>query len=118
MTHSEPNSGNVIAIASVNVEEVIGGWLSFLQRARTHQQQASGADRLNDSIRFLSRYTLVAITEAAVTRHEILRRMKLNVGRNDLRLAALALELGAIVVTDNIRDFVRVPGLSWIDWTK
>ncbi len=44
--------------------------------------------------------------------------MKLNVGRNDLRLAALALELGAIVVTDNIRDFVRVPGLSWIDWTK
>ncbi len=118
MAYSEPNTGQVIGIASVNVEEVIGGWLSFLQRARTPQQQASGANRLNDSLRFLSRYTLIAITEAAVARHEVLRRMKLNVGRNDLRLAALALELGATVVTDNIRDFGRVPGLSWIDWTK
>jgi len=44
--------------------------------------------------------------------------MKLNVGRNDLRLAALALELNATVVTDNIRDFGRVPGLLWADWTK
>lgn len=33
--HSDPNSGQVVAIASVNVEEVIGGWLSYLQRART-----------------------------------------------------------------------------------
>lgn len=53
-----------------------------------------------------------------VARHETLRKMKLNVGRNDLRLAALALELGAIVVTDNVRDFGRVSGLRWVDWTK
>lgn len=59
-----------------------------------------------------------AVTGAAVARHETLRKMKLNVGRNDLRLAALALELDAIVVTDNVRDFGRVSGLRWVDWTK
>ena len=35
------------------------------------------------------------MTDAAVARHDALRKMKLNVGRNDLRLAALALELDA-----------------------
>lgn len=43
--------------------------------------------------------------------------MKLNVGTMDLKIAAAALEFGGIVVTDNVRDFRRVPGLLWEDWS-
>ncbi|MGL6074209.1 MAG: PIN domain-containing protein [Fimbriiglobus sp.] len=116
--HSDPDSGHVVAIASVNVEEVIGGWISFLQQARTVQQKVYGAERLNDSIQLLARFMLISETSTAIARFESLRKLKLNVGRNDLRLAALALELGAVVVSDNVRDFGRVPGLQWADWTK
>ena len=44
--------------------------------------------------------------------------MKLNIGKMDLRIAAIALEEDATVITRNLRDFQRVPGLkceNWID---
>ena len=43
--------------------------------------------------------------------------MKLNVRANDLRIAAIALENSAIVVSRNLRDFQRVPGLQVEDWS-
>ena len=46
-----------------------------------------------------------------------LRKSKLNVGPMDLRIAAIALEEGGIVVTRNVRDFGRVPNLAVEDWT-
>ncbi len=42
--------------------------------------------------------------------------MRLNVGKMDLKIAAIALEHGCIVVTRNERDFRRVPGLVVENW--
>jgi tRNA(fMet)-specific endonuclease VapC len=41
----------------------------------------------------------------------------LNVLKNDLRIAAVTLEHGGILVSRNLRDFQRVPGLQVEDWT-
>ena len=56
-------------------------------------------------------------SEAALDDADRLFRLRLNVGRMDLKIAAVALEIGAVVVTDNLRDFGRVPGLDVEDWT-
>ena len=38
------------------------------------------------------------------------------IGPHDMLIAAQALRLGAIVVTHNVREFSRVPGLRCEDW--
>jgi tRNA(fMet)-specific endonuclease VapC len=39
------------------------------------------------------------------------------IGPYDLLIAAQALRIGATLVTANVSEFARVPGLSWQDWT-
>ncbi len=56
------------------------------------------------------------MTVPALAEYDRLVGLKLNVKRNDLRIAAVALHAGATVVTRNARDFGRVPGLIWQDW--
>ena len=43
--------------------------------------------------------------------------MNLNVRKMDLRIAAIVLEHAAILATQNLRDFQRVPGLVTEAWT-
>lgn len=40
------------------------------------------------------------------------------IGNNDLLIAAHALSLGSTVVTENEREFRRVPDLSVVNWTE
>ncbi len=44
--------------------------------------------------------------------------MNLNVRKMDLRIAAVVLEYGGVLVTRNVRDFQRVPGLPIEDWSS
>jgi tRNA(fMet)-specific endonuclease VapC len=41
-----------------------------------------------------------------------------NIGPNDLWIAAHALALDAVLVTDNEREFSRVPGLKLENWVR
>lgn len=40
------------------------------------------------------------------------------IGGNDLLIAAHAVSLGAILVTDNEREFARIEGLVWENWLR
>jgi tRNA(fMet)-specific endonuclease VapC len=40
------------------------------------------------------------------------------IGPYDLLMAAQVLRLGATLITANTREFARVPGLHWQDWTS
>jgi hypothetical protein len=85
----------------------------MLRRAKDHETLARIYRRLAETVSFLGRIPIVSLTESAMARFELLRAMKLNIGTMDLRIAAVALEEGAIVVTRNARDFRRVPGLDY-----
>ncbi|HYH65676.1 MAG TPA: PIN domain-containing protein [Urbifossiella sp.] len=107
---------HVLAATTVSVEELIGGWLGRLHRARTSPEQARIEEALADTTMMLGGFHIFPATELALDRFDRLVKLKLNVGRADLKIAAVALGIGATVVTDNLRDFGRVPGLAVEDW--
>jgi tRNA(fMet)-specific endonuclease VapC len=112
------HSADIIGINTVNVEEVIGGWFALLKRTKTNNREAQAAQSLADAMSFLARFSIYPVTEQSLDQFDQLVRLKLNVGKMDLKIAALALVSSATVVTNNVRDFNRVPGLLWEDWSE
>ncbi len=106
-----------LAITIITVEEQLTGWYARLRQAKRPDEIARAYLRLTETVTFLGPLHILTYTEAAVHRFNALVRLKLNVGRMDLRIAAIALESGAVVVTRNQRDFGRVPGLTIQDWS-
>jgi predicted nucleic acid-binding protein len=104
------HAGDTVAVTAVNVEEVLGGWYQQLRSARTNAQKALAYDYLAKAATFLGRFPILAPTERALDEVDQLIRQRLNVGRMDLMIAVIAKELGATVVTNNLRDFRRIPG--------
>ncbi len=113
----DAHTADLITICSVTLEEQISGWSSLARSAVAPQQHEHAAMFLTALVVSWNRFALVPMTVAALTRFEQLVQAKLNVKRNDLRIAAVALELGATVVTRNRRDFGRVVGLLIEDWS-
>jgi tRNA(fMet)-specific endonuclease VapC len=106
-----------LAISVVTVDEQLTGWYTLTRRARLPAELARAYANLGDSVVRLARWRILPYTESAIARVAELKALRLNVGLMDLRIAAIAIENGAAVVTRNRRDFSRVPGLSVEDWS-
>ena len=107
-----------LAIAVISVEEELTGWYTKLRQVRKRDQLARVYQRLSEAVPFFARFQILSFTEPAIVRYESLRVAHRRVGKNDLRIAAIALEHGATVVTRNSRDFKQVAGLTIEDWSK
>ncbi|MBI1917352.1 MAG: type II toxin-antitoxin system VapC family toxin [Planctomycetes bacterium] len=105
------------AISVITVEEQLSGWYAQLRQAKSPERLAWAYRRLAATVRFLSQVQIVDFDESAIRRCEQLKKLKLKVGKMDLRIAATVLERGAILVTRNARDFKKVPGLQIEDWS-
>lgn len=89
-------------------------------RGRLAQAAASGVTfyaRLNGTLRFYHNIAVWQYTQEAELRCEALRAAKIRVGTQDLKIAAIALWAGAILLTRNARDFAQIPNLLVEDWT-
>jgi len=56
-------------------------------------------------------------TQAAFDQFSALRQQRIQVGSQDLRIAAITLANAATLVMRNTRDFAQVPGLVIEDWS-
>lgn len=107
-----------VAVTVITVEEQLTGWYTALRQAKQPQQVVRTYHEIADAVRFYAQTQILDFTLAAITRYQSLLAMKLNVGKYDLKIAAIALEVGAVVVTRNIRDFARIPSLVVEDWSQ
>ena len=110
-------TGEVVTTV-ITVDEHLTGWYKLVRTAKKPDRLELAYDALIRATVFFSRLPIWNFTQPAIARFEALVKQKLNVGKNDLRIAAIALEAGAVVVTRNVRDFSRVPGLTVEDWSQ
>lgn len=102
----------------ITFEEQMRGWLVYLSRCKTIEQQVWAYERLSG---FLDNYRHIAIVgfdgKAANTFVQ-LKSQKIRIGTMDLKIAAITIANGAILISRNLRDFAQVPNLTVEDWTK
>lgn len=107
-----------LTISVLTVEEQLSGWYKELRRATRPPVLAAVYQRMAETVRFYSRLTILSFTEPAIHRYESIKQLKLNSRKTDLRIAAIALEQNAVLVTRNLCDFQRITGLQIEDWSK
>jgi tRNA(fMet)-specific endonuclease VapC len=112
------HSPDATAITVLTVEEQLSGWYSQLRKAKRPARLAWAYRRLADTVSFLANLRILTYDEQAMRRYEDFRAAKVKVGPTDLRIAAVVLGHEAILVTRNARDFRKVPGLQFEDWSS
>lgn len=107
------------AVSAVTVAELAQGWLAQVSR-----HSAEGGPALWHAYGRLAQLPLelagIAILPYAAeeeARFVAWRRAGIRIGTNDLRIAAVAVCAGGMVITRNEADFGRVPGLATQDWS-
>ncbi len=100
----------------VNAEEQLRGWLSEINRHRTPLRQLSAYEGLRKLLDFLRSFPLIAIEEGTAAEFERLRKAKVRIGSEDLKIACIALVQNALLLSANLRDFRQVPGLRVENW--
>ena len=85
--------------------------------------QERGSKRLTDQLEAVLAAMNVLPLESPADRHygairTELERMGQPIGQNDLLIAAHARALGAILITNNLRELRRIPGLKVEDWRE
>jgi tRNA(fMet)-specific endonuclease VapC len=104
-----------LSVASFH-ERVLGGH-TFLNRSRTTVDLIRGYSLLLEVLHIYRANPVLPFDATAASTFDGLQAQRLRVGTMDLRIASIALSRGLILLTRNMRDFGRVPGLLTEDWT-
>ncbi len=115
--HFVQQPANSFGISAVTVEEYLRGRLATLARHQNGPLQVQAYSRLVESLLLFQQFPLVAFDAACESRYQQLRKLRLRIGSQDLRIAAIALEHQIPLVTRNRRDFAQIPALRVEDWS-
>lgn len=106
-----------IAVTVITVEEQMRGWLNAIRQSSDAQRLIWGYLGLRQGVEFFNTIRILDFDKKTINVYTELKRQKIRIGTQDLRIAAIAIANNAILVTCNQRDFFRVPGLQFEDWT-
>ncbi|HUE73314.1 MAG TPA: type II toxin-antitoxin system VapC family toxin [Pirellulaceae bacterium] len=106
----------LIAATVISLEEQMRGWLAEIARRKKAPEQVPIYLKLTEMIDFYQEWETAAFTQAAADIFMDLRKKKVRIGTQDLKIASIALASGALLLSANLVDFQKVPGLRVEDW--
>jgi tRNA(fMet)-specific endonuclease VapC len=108
----------VPAIAIVTQVEALRGRHEALLKAEDGARLLRAQQGLVRTVQHLALFSVIPFDDVAADEFDRLRQNKKlkKIGRGDLLIAAITLANEATLVTRNLRDFRRVPGLRVENW--
>lgn len=105
------------ALSDILLSSVVLGELELgVEKSRWKDRNRARLARIADGLQ------LVPVDAEVSRRYGVIRaeleRAGTPIGANDYWIAAQALALGVVLVTDNLREFARVPGLMLENWLQ
>ena len=105
-------------VTIVSFQEQVSGWNAYLNRAKTTESVVRAYRKLLDLLRDFGHHQVLPFDELAATQFWSFRGQNVRIGTLDLRIAAVAISRNLTLISRNLVDFERVPGLHVEDWTK
>jgi tRNA(fMet)-specific endonuclease VapC len=105
------------ACCVVSLHEQLLGAHGFLNQAKNSAGLVRGYELLQRLPRDYLAFALLPFDVPSAAIYDQLVSQNLRVGTMDLRLSAIALSRGLTVLSRNVRDFGKVPGLTFQDRT-
>lgn len=104
-------------LSVVSFHEQVLGAHTYLNRARRPAELVRGYVMLHEVLTHYAAAAVVPFDAAALAEWTRLKGLKLRTSPMDLRIAAISLANGLILLTRNLSDFAVIPGLVIEDWT-
>ncbi len=106
-----------VGVPIISFEEQARGWLAQIAKAKDAERLILAYRRLHTLLNDYARRKVLDFDAPAAKTFQQLRKAKVRIGTMDLRIAAIALANDAVLLSRNLRDFAKVPGLRVEDWT-
>jgi tRNA(fMet)-specific endonuclease VapC len=100
----------------ITVEEVMRGWLAAIRRTADPFRQINSYAKLRQLFRAFSTWAVFDWTPASAAEFTALKGAKTHIGTMDLKIASITLANDATLLSRNLNDFQKVPGLRVADW--
>src|SRR5436305_2494011 len=78
---------SAIVISVMTVEQQLSGWYTELRRAKKAPMLAALYERMAKTVRFYAMLPILSFTEPAIARYEGLKKLKIRIGKTDLRIS-------------------------------
>jgi tRNA(fMet)-specific endonuclease VapC len=105
------------AVSTVTFHEQMLGSHAYINRARKLNDLVKGYEMMTRLVTDFKVLPLISFDAGAATTFDQLQSQRIQLAKMDVRIAAIALFRGLILLTRNHRDFGKVAGLLIEDWT-
>jgi tRNA(fMet)-specific endonuclease VapC len=102
----------------VSVEEQLRGWLSFIKAQSDVARLVVAYRELEIALHFTHGFRFVPFNLPAAEKFATLKRQRIRIGTQDLKIAAMVLANDATLLSRNLKDFSKVLGLKVQNWLE
>ncbi len=106
-----------LTTTAINLEEQLRGRLAQVAEAKDGRAKSIAYRFLVDTVMLLSEFTVLQYDAKSDDIYQSLKAQRVRIGTQDLRIASIVLACDGVLLTRNLQDFEKVPGLKIQNWS-